>query len=77
MRDFSVRNVYYLRISALTILTMVLYLDQRHVEWMNENPGILDYVVHSVVRPRLPDLFREASSGDSKKMEVVDLGVCL
>ena len=56
---------------------MVLYLDQRHVEWMNENPGILDYVVHSVVRPRLPDLFREASSGDSKKMEVVELGVFL
>ncbi|WFC97685.1 hypothetical protein MYAM1_000404 [Malassezia yamatoensis] len=30
MERFNVRNVYYLRMSAHTILTTVLYLDQRH-----------------------------------------------
>ena len=52
MPPFSTRNVYYLRVSARTVLHMVLYLDQRHVQWMNENAQILQSVVQEILRPR-------------------------
>lgn len=52
MEPFTVRNVYYLRISAHTILKTVLYLDQRHVRWLNENPEIWQRAVHELLRPR-------------------------
>jgi hypothetical protein len=51
MTRFAVRNVYYLRISATTIIMTVLYLDQRHVRWMNANPELLHRIVHEVIRP--------------------------
>lgn len=48
---FSQRNIYYLRTSAYSVLQLVLYLDQRHVAWMNENPLILERVLE-VLRTR-------------------------
>lgn len=31
---------------------MVLYLDQRHISWMNSHPDLFDRVVHQVLRPQ-------------------------
>lgn len=52
MEPFSVRNVSYLRISAHTILITVLYLDQRHVRWLNEKPEMWHRAVYELLRPR-------------------------
>ncbi|WFD41769.1 hypothetical protein MPSI1_000405 [Malassezia psittaci] len=51
MERFTVRNVYYLRMSAHTILTTVLYLDQRHVKWMNQNPEVWQRAVNELLKP--------------------------
>ncbi|KAH9951646.1 hypothetical protein B0H21DRAFT_818089 [Amylocystis lapponica] len=47
---FGVRNAYYLRISAGTVLPLYLYLDERHIEWMSER--ILQHVLEDL-RPRI------------------------
>lgn len=69
---FTVQNVYYLRISATTILTTVLYLDQRHVAWMNENPSILEHTVHDIIRPQLTHLLQDAALHASDKMQTAE-----
>ncbi|PKI85716.1 hypothetical protein MVES_000738 [Malassezia vespertilionis] len=50
---FAVRNVVYLRVSATSILATTLYLDQRHVAWMNANPRIWDRAVEEMLKPKL------------------------
>lgn len=50
MQRFSGRNVSFLRVSRTTIVRMVLYLDQRHIQWMNSHPEILDRVVGEVLK---------------------------
>lgn len=55
---FSTRNVYYLRISAHTILPLYLYLDEQHVEWMSDR--VLQHVLEDL-RFRIPEkLIKEA-----------------
>lgn len=71
---FSVRNVYYLRVSATTIVTTVLFLDQRHVAWMNQNPDIFKQAVYNVVRPCLGELLRSVDEDELNKMQVVEQG---
>ncbi|WFD26924.1 hypothetical protein MNAN1_001913 [Malassezia nana] len=53
MPRFTGRNVSFLRVSASTIVPMVLYLDQRHIRWMNSHPDLFDRVVHQVLRPHI------------------------
>ncbi|KAI0081714.1 hypothetical protein K474DRAFT_1671623 [Panus rudis PR-1116 ss-1] len=48
---FSKRNLYYLRISANTILPLYLYLDEKHVDWMSER--VLQQVLEDL-RNRIP-----------------------
>lgn len=50
MPPLSVRNLFYLRVSASLIVATVLYLDQRHVAWMNAHPEVLEHVVRRVLR---------------------------
>lgn len=52
MRRFASRNVFYLRVSAFAIVHSVLYLDQRHVRWMNENSHIFEHVINDLVGPQ-------------------------
>ena len=66
------QNVYYLRISATTILTTVLYLDQRHVTWMNDNPSILEHAVHDIIRPQLVHLLQDVALHASDKMQTAE-----
>lgn len=72
---FTVQNVYYLRISATTILTTVLYLDQRHVAWMNENSSILEHVVHDIIRPQLVHLLQDVALHATDKMQTAEQDV--
>ena len=69
---FTVQNVYYLRISATTILTTVLYLDQRHVAWMNDNSSILEHAVHDIIRPQLVRLLQDVALHASDKMQTAE-----
>jgi hypothetical protein len=49
---FSQRNTYYLRASPYTVIQMVLYLDSRHVSWMNEEGFMVLQRVMEMLRPR-------------------------
>ncbi|KOS15016.1 hypothetical protein Malapachy_0850 [Malassezia pachydermatis] len=61
MDRFGVRNVYYLRVSATTIISMVLYLDQRHVKWINRHPELLQQVVEHDLKPQYVDIRPDTS----------------
>lgn len=52
MRRFASRNTVYLRVSARTVLHTVLYLDQRHVRWMNENKHVFEHIINDLIRPQ-------------------------
>ncbi|WFC94468.1 hypothetical protein MBRA1_001098 [Malassezia brasiliensis] len=69
MEPFSVRNVSYLRISAHTILITVLYLDQRHVRWLNEKPELWQRAVYELLRPRMRSLLVQALQDPSHTAE--------
>ncbi len=49
---FSQRNTYYLRVSPYTVIQMVLYLDSRHVNWMNEEGFHVFARMMEKLRPR-------------------------
>ncbi|SNX83339.1 uncharacterized protein MEPE_02046 [Melanopsichium pennsylvanicum] len=74
-KQFAQRNVFYLRASPYVVLQTILYLDYRHVGWMNLNPDILVQVL-SILRTRImPKLRKESDSagklsGMSKKERV-------
>ncbi|KAK7695917.1 hypothetical protein QCA50_000556 [Cerrena zonata] len=57
---FSTRNTYYLRISANAILPLYLYLDEKHVDWMNER--VFQHVLEDL-RLKIPE--KLASEPDS------------
>ncbi|KAL6309654.1 hypothetical protein BKA93DRAFT_821379 [Sparassis latifolia] len=57
---FGVRNVYYLRISASTVIPLYLYLDERHVEWMSER--VLQHVLADLRPQILQKLIDEADA---------------
>jgi hypothetical protein len=76
-KKFTQRNVYYLRASPYVVLQTILYLDHRHVEWMNQNPSILTQTL-SILRTRImPKLRNEADSSGKlsamSKKERVDV----
>lgn len=45
---FGTRNIFYLKISADTVLPLYLYLDKKHVLWMS------DYTLQCVLRDMKP-----------------------
>lgn len=49
---FSQRNAYYLRASPYTVIQMILYLDSRHVQWMNEEGKQVLSKVMEMLKPR-------------------------
>ncbi|KAE8202133.1 hypothetical protein A4X06_0g3031 [Tilletia controversa] len=77
---FSQRNLYYLRSSPYTVLQMVLYLDARHVAWMNApseeanglraNGEVIMQKALAVLRTRIMDKLRK-ESGSNGRMGVV------
>lgn len=76
-KKFTQRNVFYLRASPYVVLQTILYLDFRHVEWMNLNPSILTQVL-SVLRTRIMPKLRKESDSSGKlsamsKKERVDV----
>lgn len=76
-KKFTQRNVFYLRASPYVVLQTILYLDHRHVEWMNLNPGILTQVL-SILRTRIMPKLRKESDSSGKlsamsKKERVDV----
>ncbi|KAE8217205.1 hypothetical protein CF319_g8649 [Tilletia indica] len=78
--SFSQRNLYYLRSSPYTVLQMVLYLDARHIAWMNApseetggrrpNGEVIMQKALSVLRTRIMDKLRK-ESGTNGRMGVV------
>ncbi|WFD19388.1 hypothetical protein MCAP1_001618 [Malassezia caprae] len=76
MQRFSGCNVSFLRVSATTIVRMVLYLDQRHIQWMNSHPGILDRVVEDVLKPQLKTRLSELAYGPRTNMQVTEHPEC-
>lgn len=48
---FGQRNLYYLRVSPYTVIQMLLYLDVRHVAWMNEEGEEVLPAVMELLRP--------------------------
>ncbi|TKY86714.1 hypothetical protein EX895_004354 [Sporisorium graminicola] len=76
-KKFTQRNVFYLRASPYVVLQTILYLDYRHVEWMNLNPSILTQVL-SILRTRIMPKLRKESDSSGKlsamsKKERVDV----
>ena len=76
-KKFTQRNVFYLRASPYVVLQSILYLDYRHVEWMNLNPSILPQVL-SILRTRIMPKLRKESDSSGKlstmsKKERVDV----
>ncbi|CDR88663.1 uncharacterized protein SPSC_05267 [Sporisorium scitamineum] len=76
-KKFTQRNVFYLRASPYVVLQTILYLDYRHVEWMNLNPFILAQVL-SILRTRIMPKLRKESDSSGKlsamsKKERVDV----
>ncbi|PWN54375.1 hypothetical protein IE53DRAFT_359271 [Violaceomyces palustris] len=66
---FSQRNVFYLRASAYVVLQTILYLDPRHVDWLNHNPHIFQAVLAMLKTRIMPKLKREADpNGPISKM---------
>ncbi|SHO77684.1 Uncharacterized protein MSYG_2026 [Malassezia sympodialis ATCC 42132] len=76
MQRFSGRNVSFLRVSATTIVRMVLYLDQRHIQWMNDHAEILDRVVQDVLKPQLKTRLSELAYGPRHSMQVTEHPEC-
>lgn len=76
-KQFTQRNVFYLRASPYVVLQTILYLDYRHVAWMNEHPDILTQVL-SILRTRIMPKLRKESDASGKlsamsKKERVDV----
>ncbi|KAJ1029773.1 hypothetical protein NDA13_003015 [Ustilago tritici] len=76
-KRFTQRNVFYLRASPYAVLQTILYLDYRHIEWMNLNPHILTQVL-SILRTRIMPKLRKESDSSGKlsamsKKERVDV----
>lgn len=76
-QQFTQRNVFYLRASPYVVLQTILYLDHRHVQWMNQSPLVLPQVL-AVLRTRImPKLRKEADSAgkvaNMSKKERVDV----
>lgn len=76
-KKFTQRNVFYLRASPYVVLQTILYLDHRHVTWMNLNPSILTQVL-SILRTRIMPKLRKESDSSGKlsamsKKERVDV----
>ncbi|KAJ3716340.1 hypothetical protein DFJ43DRAFT_1134603 [Lentinula guzmanii] len=57
---FRPRNPYYLRISKKDVLPVYLYLDDRHVDWMNDM--ILQHVLEDLRPKIIPKLQAEADT---------------
>lgn len=76
MAGFSVRNAYYLRVSASSVIPLYLYLDERHVDWMSDM--VLQHVLADLRPLVLPKLQAEkdihfgpgASSGKKGAVDV-------
>ncbi|KAG1892352.1 hypothetical protein F4604DRAFT_1875707 [Suillus subluteus] len=76
MAGFSVRNAYYLRVSASSVIPLYLYLDERHVDWMSD--AVLQHVLADLRPLVLPKLQAEkdihfgpgASSGRKGAVDV-------
>ncbi|KAG2152340.1 hypothetical protein BD769DRAFT_1648794 [Suillus cothurnatus] len=76
MAGFSVRNAYYLRVSASSVIPLYLYLDERHVDWMSDT--VLQHVLADLRPLVLPKLQAEkdihfgpgASSGKKGAVDV-------
>lgn len=68
--SFKPRNSFYLRISATTVLQLLLYLDARHVDFMTAD--ILERVL-SALKPRIVQkLGAELSNTKNKKRKEAD-----
>ncbi|KAG1783236.1 hypothetical protein EV702DRAFT_959815 [Suillus placidus] len=76
MAGFSVRNAYYLRVSASSVIPLYLYLDERHLDWMSDT--VLQHVLADLRPLVLPKLQAEkdihfgpgASSGRKGAVDV-------
>ena len=68
-QQFTARNVFYLRISATTVLHMLLYLDRRHVEWMSSE--MLEKVLHAL-KTRISLKLGAESTNVSKRRRELD-----
>ncbi|KAJ9099930.1 hypothetical protein QFC21_003935 [Naganishia friedmannii] len=64
---YSTRNALYLRISSWTVLPLYLYLDERHVGWMND--ATLQSVLADL-RPKLLAKFHAEDPNLTKKSTV-------
>lgn len=80
--SFKPRNSFYLRISATTVLQLLLYLDARHVEFMTAD--ILERVL-SALKPRIVQKLgaelgntknKKRREADSEKVDVFRGGEC-
>ncbi|WVN85168.1 uncharacterized protein L203_100313 [Cryptococcus depauperatus CBS 7841] len=67
MNIFSTRNAYYLRISPYRTVPLFLYLDERHVDWMQDR--ILQIVIASL-QSKLSDLLLNARNEKNYKVHV-------
>ncbi|KAG0709739.1 hypothetical protein DFH29DRAFT_12708 [Suillus ampliporus] len=76
MVGFNVRNAYYLRVSASSVIPLYLYLDERHVDWMSD--AVLQHVLADLRPLVMPKLQAEkdihfgpgASSGKKGAVDV-------
>lgn len=69
-QQFTARNVFYLRISATTVLHMLLYLDRRHIEWMSAE--MLEKVLHALKSRIATKLGAEGAVPVSKRRRELD-----
>ncbi|TRM67697.1 hypothetical protein BD626DRAFT_479557 [Schizophyllum amplum] len=60
---FHARNAYYLKISDRNILPLYVYLDERHLDWMNDH--ILQHVLADLRPHIVPKLRAEAEATQS------------
>ncbi|KAI4525681.1 hypothetical protein K525DRAFT_265841 [Schizophyllum commune Loenen D] len=69
---FRARNAYYLKISERNVLPLYVYLDERHLDWMNDQ--ILQHVLADLRPHIVPKLRAEAdatqSAAGAKKLTV-------
>jgi hypothetical protein len=67
-KPYRTRNSMYIRISASSVLQMLLYLDQRHTAWMSDDT--LERVLAALKDRIARKLGQEASKGGKAKVDV-------
>ncbi|ORY33710.1 hypothetical protein BCR39DRAFT_518730 [Naematelia encephala] len=65
--QFSTRNAFYLRVSNYRVIPLFLYLDERHVDWMEDR--VLQLVM-SELQSKLPPLLTNSRNEKKHKVHV-------